>query len=219
MPEMSDERWEPLVKRLREDYNPPPEVPREEMWTAIRFGMSQPATDVLSLRGARSRRLSLRRHPLAWASAAAAVLVLGFGIGRLTAPEAAVDEGLTVVRRSSVARAAKLEHLGRTESLLTMVRADARTGTVDPGMVKWARGLLAETRLLMDMPGADDPAVGELLEDLELVLVQIVGVAESEDDPARKRSELTLALEGLEERDVLARIKAVLPAGDGLAGT
>lgn len=216
---MSDERWEPWVKRLREEYNPPPEVPREEMWAAIRPAMRQASSDVLAFQEARSRRMSLRRRPLAWATAAAAVLVLGFGIGRMTAPEAAVDEGLTVVRRPSVARAARMEYLGRTESLLTMMRSDARTGTVDPGMARWAQGLLTETRLLMDMPRTDDPTVGELLEDLELVLVQIVGVAEADDDPARKRSELTLALEGLEERDVLARIQAVLPAGDGLAGT
>ena len=130
-----------------------------------------------------------------------------------------MDPGLTVVRQASVARAAALEHLGRSESLLTMVRADARSGSVDPGVSKWARELLTETRLLMDLPEADDAVVLELLEDLELVLVQIVGVAEAKGDPVDDRSELALALEGLEERDVLARIQAVLPAGPGLAGT
>ncbi len=71
----------------------------------------------------------------------------------------------------------------------------------------------------MDLPEADDETVRELLEDLELVLVQIVGVAEANGDSADDRSELALALEGLAERDVLARIQAVLPAGPGLAGT
>jgi hypothetical protein len=137
----------------------------------------------------------------------------------MTAPEGGAGQGFTVVRQASVARAAAIEHLGRSESLLTMVRSDARSGGIHPGVAKWARALLTETRLLMDLPEADDETVRELLEDLELVLVQIVGVAEANGDSADDRSELALALEGLAERDVLARIQAVLPAGPGLAGT
>ena len=58
-----------------------------------------------------------------------------------------------------------------------------------------------------------------LLEDLELVLVQVVGVTEHGGDRARTRSEMNLALDGLKERDVLPRIQAVVPAGLGLSGT
>ena len=126
--------------------------------------------------------------------------------------------GLPVVQASAL-RMAALEHFGRTESLLTVVRADARSGRVDPAMGAWARGLLAETRLLLDAPASDDPAVLELLEDLELVLVQIVGITDGAPSGSDEESELSLALEGLEERDVLSRIQAVMPAGPGLAGT
>ena len=60
----------------------------------------------------------------------------------------------------------------------------------------------------------------ELLEDLELVLIQIVVVANTpEGDQARIQSELNLALEGLETREVLPRIQAVIPAGPGFYGT
>jgi hypothetical protein len=62
--------------------------------------------------------------------------------------------------------------------------------------------------------------MAELLGDLELVLVQILGVANApESDPARVRSELNLALSGLERSDVLPRIQAVIPARSGYHGT
>jgi hypothetical protein len=224
---MSDERREPWVDRLREEYNVPPEAPVEEMWAAIRPGLAPRSRDVVPIQEALSRRVYASRRSLGWVAAAAAALVLGIGIGRVSAPvnvpvsapEGGVDGSLTVVREASVARAAALEHFGRSESLLTMVRADARSGGVDPDVQRWARELLAETRLLMDLPQADDAAVRALLEDLELVLAQIVGGAEASGDSSGDRSEMALALEGLENRDVLARIQAVLPAGPGLAGT
>jgi hypothetical protein len=57
-----------------------------------------------------------------------------------------------------------------------------------------------------------------LLEDLELVLIQIVGVAEAgSGDDARRRTELDLAISSLEAGEVLPRIRAALPPG--LAGT
>ncbi len=100
------------------------------------------------------------------------------------------------------------------------MRADARDGRVDPAMGEWARVLLSQTRLLLDSPNTTDPAMRDLLGDLELVLVQVVRVTEVEGvDQGRARSEMNLALQGLEERDVLPRIQAVVPAGPGLAGT
>jgi len=60
-------------------------------------------------------------------------------------------------------------------------------------------------------PG-DDPEMEGLLEDLELVLVQIVGAAElGSGQDARMRTELSLAMRGLEEGEVLPRIQAALP--------
>lgn len=225
-----EERMDPaLTEALRGAYNAPPETPRDEMWSVIQAGLDarrlpeeEAEVRVLSLDQARARRTGWTR-PLGWAAAAVAVLVLGIGIGRMSAPVTAPTAGGALAGAqgpdATVLRAAALDHLGRTESLLTVVRADARDGRIDPTMGQWARGLLSQTRLLLDSPETDDPAMHDLLEDLELVLVQIVGVTEHGGDTARTRSEMNLALQGLEERDVLPRIQAVVPPGFGLAGT
>jgi hypothetical protein len=119
-----------------------------------------------------------------------------------------------------VLRAAAVDHLAKTETLLTLVRADARVGKVEPGVGTWARALLSQTRLLMDAEGQDDPTMARLLEDLELVLVQIVGVANTNDENQdRVRSELNLALDGIQKREILPRIQAVVPAGPRYVGT
>lgn len=214
-----EERIDPeLTEWLRDAYNVAPPAPGEAMWETIRPGLTPRGATVYSLGEARARRAE-RSRPLGWVAAAAAVLVLGIGIGRMSAPAvrplASADEGPD----AGLLRAAALDHLGRTESLLTLVRADARSGRIDPAMGEWARGLLSQTRLLLDSPDPEDPAMRDLLEDLELVLVQIVGVTEHGGDAIRIRSEMSLALQGLAERDVLPRIQAVMPVGPGLAGT
>jgi hypothetical protein len=227
---MDEERIDPEVtEMLRGQYNPPPETPREAMWAVIQAGLGRGAT-VRAIEEARARRADSGRRPFAWAVAAAAVLILGIGIGRMSAPRQAATTAPGVATTTptampttpdrTVLRAAAMDHLDRTEALLTVVRADARDGRVDPTMRTWARGLLTQTRLLLDAPGTGEPAMRELLEDLELVLAQIVRVAEVEGvDQARARNEMNLALRGLDDRDVLPRIQAVVPAGSGLAGT
>ena len=225
---MNDDHRDELSRLLREEYNPPPQVPRDEMWTAIQAGLEARDTSVVSLDEARGRRAGRLHRPLAWAAAAAAVLVLGVGIGRMTAPlappvaeaPADVPAGLSEGADAGILRVAAVEHLGRTEALLRMVRADGASGRVDPVVGTWARSLLTETRLLMDTPQEQDPAMRELLEDLELVLVQIVGVTEAAGgDGSRVREELSLTLDGMDRREVLSRIRAAVPPGAGLAGT
>lgn len=217
---MDEERDDPgLTEVLRGAYNAPPPTPREEMWAAIEVGLEPRAVGVRSLEEARARKAGLHR-PLGWAAAAAVVLLLGVGIGRMSAPRPAGPVMVEAMEPDSeVMRMAAMNHLGRTESLLTVMRADARDGRVDPAMGEWANGLLSQTRLLLDSPGTADPTMRALLEDLELVLMQIVGVSQLDGgDQVRSRSEMNLALEGLEERDVLPRIQAVMP-GPGYAGT
>ncbi len=228
---MDEERIDPEVtEMLRGHYNAPPETPREEMWAVIQAGL-EPRATVRSLDEARARRVASTRRPLGWAAAAAAVLILGIGIGRMSVPgrqartstptvAGAPSSSSTVGPDRAVLRAAAVDHLERTEAMLTLVRADARDGKVDPALGTWARGLLTQTRLLLDSPGTQDPAMRDLLGDLELVLVQMVGVTEVEGaDRTRAQSEMNLALRGLEDRDVLPRIRAAVPAGSGLAGT
>lgn len=221
---MNEPERDEMGDLLREEYNAPPPTPRDEMWAALSAGLEPRSAGIRSLESARSRRWAALRRPLAWSAAAAAVLVIGVGIGRLTAPSPAPVAEAPVAAPgavdASILRVAAAEHLARTETLLRMVRADGRSGHVDPAVGTWARGLLTETRLLLDSSEDQDPAMRDLLEDLELVLVQIVGVSQADGgDEARVREELTLALRGLEERDVLSRIQAVLPSGSGLAGT
>ena len=243
---MSDKNYDELLMELRDSYNQPPETPREEMWAAIQArlgeggqgapgqgesgagegdqGQEGPEDSVVSLEEARLSRWGRIPQTLRWSMAAAALLVLGLGIGRMTAPGMAprvAEEGSEIRSPDpQVLRAAAVQHLQRTESLLTLVRADARSGRVEPTVGNWARQLLSQTRLLMDAQPGSDPTMGELLEDLELVLVQIVGVANAPpEDRARVQSELNLALDGLEEREVLPRIQAVVPAGPGYLGT
>ena len=219
---MHDDQLEEMLTGLRDDYNPPPETPREEMWSIIQARLGSHGGQVVSLEEVRRSRMARYQKPFGWGVAAAAVLVLGLGIGRMTAPGVSpeVELARSDAPNAAVLRVAALEHLIRTESLLTLVRADARAGGVEPMVGPWARGLLSQTRLLMDAQGGGDPAMEELLEDLELVLVQIVGVANtSEGDQERVRSELNLALNGMEEREVLPRIQAVIPAGPRFVGT
>ena len=221
---MDDQRMDDELAGLRNGYNSPPDTPREEMWSAIQARLEPRAGQVLSMEEALHVRSRRRIRALRWATAAAAVLVVGVGIGRMTAPgsapETAMNAGSTVAVDPDVFRAAAVDHLVRTESLLTLVRADARSGRVPASLDGWSRNLLSQTRLLMDAEGGVDPVISELLEDLELVLVQIVGVAGgASGDQERVRSEMNLALQGLEESDVLPRIQAVVPAGPGRFGT
>jgi len=150
-----------------------------------------------------------------WAVAAAALLVLGIGIGRMSAPtgpRAAGPEAPPLRSAHTGLGLAAREHLGRTESLLTMVRADARDGRVDPAVGEWAEGLLSQTRLLLDRTDGVDPELRDLLLDLELVLAQVVGVARSGPGGERSRTEMEMTLETLDEGGILPRLRATLPS-------
>lgn len=218
---MNEEPMDELTRLLKEEYNPPPPTPRAEMWADIQAGMKGRGAQVVSLDVARERRGLMMRRTLTWASAAAAVLIVGFGLGRFTAPTNMADTPATLrTPDPQVMRLAATDHLERTEALLRMVRADGQAGQIDPAVGQWAETLLTQTRLLLDSTENEDPAMRALLEDLELVLVQIVGVADTRGgDGARNREELSLALKGIEENHVLSRIQAVTPAGSVLAGT
>lgn len=216
---MSEERMEEMLQELKASYRVPSETPREEMWSAISSRLDAPQTEVLDISIARRRRAFTASGAVGWAAAAAAVLLVGVGLGRMTAPEGGERAPIATMQMTPTSMAfAAQDHMRRTESLLTMVRADARTGRIDPTTARWARGLLSQTRLLMDAQDDATPRMNDLLLDLELVLAQIVGVAETGSmDEGRARIELDLLLQSLNDGAVLPRIRAAFQVG--LAGT
>jgi N-acetyl-gamma-glutamylphosphate reductase len=161
---------------------------------------------------------TFRSYPT-WLKIAAA-LVIGLGLGRLTMldswngasgenPSAVAQadaEGLrNAPERSNLPyRIAAQEHLNQTEALLTGFRSSVRDSATRVEMGPWARGLLAQTRLLMDSPAAEDAELASLLSDLEFVLAQIVQLRGDDND-----EEFGYIDDGLEERQVLLRIQTV----------
>lgn len=240
-----DENGRPGAGEALGAYNEPPEVPREEMWTAIRERLETPGSGGGEARtgppendrseGRPGSRASRGRsgRPWRWGLAAAALLVLGVGIGRwsvLPGPPlpgtGGGDEGTTVaaapggVPGVAPMRRAAYEHLSATETFLTGVRADARRGRVEPSVSEWARQLLTRTRLMLDAPMADDAELGALLSDLELVLIQVSQAAEAQERGGeRAREELRLLTRGMDESDLNLRIEAVLPPPMEMTGT
>jgi hypothetical protein len=224
-----DERDERL-RGLADGYHAPPPTPREEMWTAIRAriaegGPSTPPAEsereaVVIPIGAGRRE---RRWSLPWLStaAAAALVALGFALGRFTGPRfGAPDAPPPVAAAPAVGdeafHTAATDHLARSEELLTLVRSDARTGRVDRAVGDWGSALLVETRLLLDSPAGSDPELRPVLEDLEVLLAQVALLGQEGLGGGRGREELLLIAEGMETQDMLPRIQAVLPARSGI---
>ena len=194
--------------------NAPPEPPREEIWARIqaeREGrrVGGQAHDVLPLRPSDRPTVRPSVRPTIWITGIAALLAVGIGIGRLTIrPAAPVGPAATTTalkNRGKVAYSvATGEHLSRVETLLTSLR----TGQDQAQFSAQARELLTSTRLLLDSPGAADPKVRALLQDLELILVQVVQL-----DGASGHEELDLLTDGLEQRQVIPRLRTAIPAG------
>lgn len=251
---MSDDRERderPLDRTIRErarlEYHAPPATPRDAIWAGLEarldaeggrleMGGAAPVTDLVLARELRARRprrsrpaTSSEGNGLRWvglAVAASATLLLGVGIGRMTAP---AGPGATPARVVAApmdgtgdgagVRAVAATHLAASESLLSFVQADARTGRFDRTVGRWGRELLLETRLLLDSEASRDPALRELLEDLELILAQVAVLADTEA-PARGREELLLIARGVRDQDMMTRLQTALPGvAAGLSGT
>ncbi len=205
---MTDEKFAEFIKKTAQDYHRPPEVPRAEMWARI---------EAVRTKRRGERELERQARPwLRWGLAAAAVLAVGIGIGRVTVPQ---NGGVTSTVAAAAAdmeepdgfvfQVAATEYLARTDAFLSLFRSEARLGTADLEVADWARELLTTARLMMDSPAAEDAMLRELLEDLELILVQIAQYTSSESG-----AELDLIEQGLEERGVLLRLQAAVARGD-----
>jgi hypothetical protein len=203
-----DDELDQRLKQAAAEYHKPPETPREAMWLAIQRGRQ------VRREPEPVRVLPFPRRWVPWAAAAAAVLAIGIGIGRLTVPHS--PTGVAVItktaetprKRETAYGLATVEHLGQAEAFLTLFRASVRSGGDERLAAATARQLLASNRLLLDSPAGQDRKTRLLLEDLELVLAEI---AQLSPDP--RSGDLEMIREGIERGGVLSRLRTVVPAG------
>ena len=248
-----EERLDALARDLLADYNEPEreldEQRREALWHRIQAARA--GEDNAEARGAapraggRSPERSSgapRPHRLRRAApwfAAAAVLVLGIGIGRMlpdgsgpTTGPVAEGDGPALARSEgdggetprwsqdtaeALYRLAARDYLLRTETLLTEFRQaaahpspemNAGPGNAGRGTLRWAGDLLLEARLLLDSPAAaDEPRLAALLRELELILAEIVQMA---DDTGGR--EQRMIRESIDDRSLLLRLREEMPA-------
>ena len=110
-----------------------------------------------------------------------------------------------------------VEHLARTELLLTGFRAQARSGTdarLDAQFASLSKELLGTTRMMLASHRGEDPALTHLLQDLELVLMQL-----SQYAAGGRRVDLDAATQSIEKRNVIPKLRSTIPAGMSGAGT
>jgi hypothetical protein len=208
MDRMSEERFEAWLKENADDYHrPPADVPRDEMWDAItRARQARPAPV--------AGHIGSRVSPLRYAIAASLLIGAGIGLGYwMRGPDAvpvvatsqpfATDSAL----REATYEIASVQHLSAVEAMLTSFRDNERTES-DLAMQRWARDLLASTRLLMDSPAAEEASRRQLLEDLEYVLAQIVQL-----DPNAPAEDRAMVDRAINREQVLTRIRSSIPAG------
>ena len=196
---MTEDPMDRLLQQARDEYNQPPTPPREEMWAAIE-----------ARKRIRQRPSPLRK--IIWPLGIAAVLAVGFGLGRLTENRdpvvVATDPPVQQGPISPAMAGAALQHLSRTETFLTGFRLEASARVPDPSLLAGARDLLGTTRLLLDSPELKDLRVRQLLRELEVVLAQ---VAQLQADPTREDADLIV--HELDEQGVLPRLRTSIPAG------
>lgn len=209
---MMNDRFDDVLREVAQDYNPPPETPRDLMWARIE--------SIRRERTGRRRQMRILYSPWTrWGVGLAAALAIGIGIGRISYEGRQEIEPLAVqpkrggnieapARATLAYRLAATQHLSRAETFLTSFRTNARAGEPDAELWLGAGQLLSSTWLLLDSPAAVDPLFRELLEELEVVLVQIVQLAYERGD-----TELDLVTEGIERRGLLSKLRTAIPAG------
>jgi hypothetical protein len=111
-------------------------------------------------------------------------------------------------RSQAAYRLVATNYMSRAETFLTAFRTDPDARAAGEEFWNSTSALLAETRLLLDSPAADDPVFRALLEDLELVLVQIAQLS-ADDGPG----EMEIVTEELESGGLLPRLRTMVPAG------
>jgi hypothetical protein len=213
---MTDDRFEHLMRDAERTYRVPPEPDLEGMWNAIASQMAGVSSrqNIVAL-SARPERRGV------WHSSRvriAAALIAGVALGRASimlgshnatpaaSPAPAVVASVSAPRNdASMARPYEVEtsqYLGQTAALLVALPTEVKAGRADQQFTARAEDLLTRTRLLMDSPAANDPAMRSLFDDLELVLAQVVRLQNNGN-----RIEMDLINRALEQRDVIPRLR------------
>ena len=231
---MNDDRFEDLVKQMKQQHNAPPETPRDRMWERIdaarqeRRGVVRP-----DFKANRRNRSGFWRL----AAAAAAILVLGIAVGRMlpesapgpvhraetTVPEqtapVGADEGGAVRKalrdNDPLLHLAAADLFGRADVLLTELRSTSCANNDLTPMPGWADGILLQTRLVLGAMQQGDQSedaeagqIEDLLLDLEMVLVQIVGLAGGDCD-----RDVAWIREGLAKHSTVERLRLMSDNG------
>ncbi len=209
---MKEDRFDELMRDAAQTFHKPPQPDLDGIWENVErqvWGRERPSS--------RSALEGRTRRVPRWL-AIAATLVIGVAIGRAStmlsreapaAPTVAVMTAATptVYTDTTMSRPYELEtsqYLDQTAALLIALPSEVRSGRTDPRFTSRAGELLTRTRLLMDSPAAEDPAMHDLLEDLELVLMQVVRLQHG------SRTELELINRALEQRDVIPRLRTAV---------
>jgi hypothetical protein len=203
---MTEDPMDRLLQQARDEYNLPPAPPRDEMWAAIEARKKQ-----------RSQPRPFRK--IVWPLGIAALIALGFGLGRLTEDKkelpgtrvAMTDPPTQQGPVSPAMAGAALQHLSRAETFLTGFKLEASARVPDAALLSGARDLLSTTRLLLDSPELKDQRMRQLLRELEVVLAQ---VAQLQADPTREDADLIV--HELDEQGVLPRLRTSIPAGPAI---
>ena len=203
MDQHEDPKFEQWLQNAARTYHTPQPTPRDVMWKRIEDAR-------------RNKHVIELRPWMRWAVAAAAVLILGIGIGRCSAHRSAAPSGATTVATADSTTAAQsdliyqvaaTQYLSHTEAFLTSFRADigSQGAANSARFARQARDLLSTTRLMLDSPAGKDQRLRSLLEDLELVLVQI-----SQSEGGHDRDLIT---QGMNQSNVLPKLRSAIPAG------
>lgn len=207
---MNEERFDELMRDAAQTFHKPPRPDLDGIWDGVE-------RQVWGAERSGSALQSTTRRVPRWVPIAA-TLVIGMGLGRASimlnrqAPATSniavmTPAAPTVSTDTTMSRPYELEtsqYLDQTAALLVALPLEAKSGRADPRFTSRASELLTRTRLLMDSPAADDPAMHDLLNDLELVLMQVVRLQHG------SRTDLELINRALEQRDVIPRLRTAV---------
>lgn len=168
------------------------------------IGPSAPATiepshsgEVAAPAASRSRE-DIRKNPI----------IVGQRTVRPVGPTKFASANGAYPQSAAVYQVATARNLADAEALLTSFSIGSRDPQMDAQFADWAKGLLSNTRLLLDSPAGDDPHRAKLLQDLEQVLAQIAQLS-----PNARAQDRELIQGSIVDGHVMTRLRTAIPAG------